>query len=385
MIIVVEPQCWGSEHSDVNTALLAVIQKAFPVDGILFLAEPEHLSLVRELGEERGQKLIKYQSIAIPPRGLGDARRLVFEWNLAKSTYSIADELKAKRLIFASITSAGLWCVKVLSWKNSSLSVNVIPHIILESILNRPSLKPWTFPFWFRFHLVFGNMSQLRYLLFGESNANELCRIVPKMAKYVRAIDIPYFFSSHTTPIVGTNRILRFGSLGVARFRKGTDLFFRLATEVHRKTTKENSEFVVIGTIEGQPLRKLASVNVIVPSPDKPLKRHQYEAYVRTIDYAVFCLLPKAYRLTVCSTLYDAFSFVKPVIALKTAFFEYYFRKLGDIGYLCENYEEMVDLIVSLVKARPTKRYVDQCNNILTGRQSLAIEGLSAKLRNILS
>jgi len=32
MIIVIEPQCYGYEHSDVNAAILAVLTGSFPAD-----------------------------------------------------------------------------------------------------------------------------------------------------------------------------------------------------------------------------------------------------------------------------------------------------------------------------------------------------------------
>ncbi len=382
MILVVEPQCWGVEHSEVNAALLTVIQGAFPNDTILFIAESVHLGMVRENAEAHNNKSIKYQSVCLPV-GLANVRRLYLEWNLAKHVYKTAGGLKAERIIFASITSPGLWCIKLLSRKYRTFPVTVIPHIILESIFNRPSLKPWIFPFWFRFSLTIGNMPQLQYLLFGESNKSELCKILPKIKNYVQSINLPYFFMEQQGPIKSLSSIIQFGALGVGRIRKGTDLFFRLATEVHQKTRKEDSEFILIGTLEGQVLRKLANAEVILPSPDKPLSRQEYETYVNKIDYAIFCQNPKSYRLTVCATLYDALSYLKPIIALKTPFFEYYFSKMGDIGYLCDDYEEMLSLIIGLIKSRPRKRYMEQCNNILRGRDFFRIANLSIKMKDI--
>lgn len=387
MILVVEPQCSGVEHSDVNTALLAVIRGAFPKEMVFFFAESGHLNLVEERATLHNIDLVEYHPVKCPTPGFSDARRLPAEWELAKHVYQTAEKLKARRIIFASVTSAGLWCIKLLTRKYQNLPVTVIPHSILESIINMPSIKikkPWIFLFWFRFSLIIGNMPQLQYLLFGETKKNELCKILPKIQNYVQSIDLPYFFNDQRELVINTNSIIRFGSFGEWHCKKGTDLFFKLATEVHQKTNKEESEFTLIGWISDPAIRKMIDAEVITPSPDKPLTREEFAVYADNIDYAVFCFRPESFRLTVSGSFYDALSFVKPIIALKTPFFKYYFDMIGDIGYLCNNYGEMLTLIIDLINNRKTKRYTEQCNNILRGRDFLGVENLSVKMRDII-
>ena len=293
--------------------------------------------------------------------------------------------MKASRIIFASVTSAGLWCIKLLTRKYHNLPVTAIPHSILESIIKIPSIKkPWIFLFWFRFSLIIGNRPQLQYLLFGESKRNEFGRILPKIQNYVQSIDLPYLFHDQRELVENVNGILRFGSFGEWHSKKGTDLFFKLATEVHKQTGKEKSEFMLIGRIGDPAIRKMIAAEVIIPSPDKPLTREEFALYAKKIDYAIFCFRPESFRLTVSGSFYDALSFVKPIIALKTPFFKYYFDTIGDIGYLCDDYGEMLTLMIGLINNRQTKRYTEQCDNILRARDFLGVANLSVKVRDIL-
>jgi hypothetical protein len=76
---------------------------------------------------------------------------------------------------------------------------------------------------------------------------------------------------------------------------------------------------------------------------------------------------------------------VKPGIYLRTPYVEHYFNRLGDIGYLCDSYEEMRDLVLSLAHEFPAERYQQQCANILAGRRLFEPATLAPKLRNILN
>jgi len=385
MILVVEPQCYGYEHSDVNAALLAVVRGAFPTEMILFYAELSHLNLVKENTLLHKISSIEYHSIGIPNKKFSDARRLCAEWAFAKHVFHIAKGLKARRIIFASITSAGLWSIKLLIRKYRNLDVIVIPHSILESITDRPSIKkPWVFLFWFRYALIIWNMPRLRYLLFGESKGNELCEILPKLQSHVQSINLPYFFKDYKKTLKSTSTLMRFGSFGEWHNKKGTDVFFKLASEVHQKTDKNKSEFILIGHIGDPAMRKKINTELIIPSIDRPLIREKFEEYANKIDYAIFCFKPKSFRLTVSGSFYDALSYIKPIIAIKTPFFEYYFNEMGDIGYLCDDYNEILILIIDLIHNKPIKRYTEQCNNIIKGRELLGVANSSVRMRDIL-
>jgi len=384
MIIICEPQCYGFEHAEVNAAFLAVIRYAFPTEEIMFLTESSHLDLVQEISFSHNITSIEYRKVLCPVRSYSEARRLSAEWKLTKQVFDFASTRDCKRLIFSSVTSAGLWCIKQFTKKYNKLSVTVIPHSILETVIKRPSLKPWNTLFWFRICLVLRNSSQLQYLVLGESIKRELVRTLPSILNYVKSTDLPYFFREPRAIRPAEGRVIKFGSLGVGHRGKGTDIFFQLAKDVHQKTGKDTSEFFLIGQIVDPKISNI-STDVIIPSPNKPLGRDKFEEYADSVDYSVFCYNSNSYRLTASGAFFDALSFVKPIIALKNSFFEYYFNTMGDIGYLCSDYNELQSVVSKLVlNGIPAERYLNQCKNIVTGRQTVEIMNLSARLRGLL-
>ncbi|MFA5973319.1 MAG: hypothetical protein WC780_13295 [Lentimicrobiaceae bacterium] len=384
MIIVIEPQCYANEHSDVNAALLAVIRSACPLQKIVFFAENSHLNLVKEITTLKNINLIDYYSIKIPNRNFIDAQRIFVEWVLTKQVFHKAKALKAQRIIFSSVTSSGLWCIKLLIRKFKNIDVIVIPHTILESVTEKPSLKkPWNLLFWFRYSLIIGNVPQLRFMLFGESKGKALCQILPQIQNYVISINLPYFFKEITVVRNKQSSILRFGYFGDLYNKKSTNGFSKLALEVHQESEKDKSKFILIGYIGDPIMRGKINSEIILPSIDRPLEREQYDKYANMIDYAVYFFKPKSYALTVSASFYDALAYIKPIIAIKTPFFEYYFNIMGDIGYLCEDYNDMKTLIIDLIINKPTIKYAEQCNNIIKGRKILEVENLSLKMKNI--
>ena len=213
-------------------------------------------------------------------------------------------------------------------------------------------------------------------MVLGPHIEERLKQFVPRVSGYVSSIDLPYFFSDDVSPEPFADDAIRFGSYGVGSLEKGTDNFFRLAEEVHSAKTTYKPTFTQIGRIDER-LKAVPHRSVNIPSPDVPLDREAYEKYSRCIDYGLFFHRPDTYELRASGAILDAFSFIKPIIALKSPLSEYYFKKMGDIGYLCENYDAMRDTVLDILDRRPTDRYRQQQENILTQRVQFSPAGVS--------
>jgi hypothetical protein len=76
MIYLIEPQCYGVEHSLGNAAILHLIKDIYPKEEITFFAEDSHLTIVKNntlLNE------INYFNLQIPTKGLGNIKRFKSE------------------------------------------------------------------------------------------------------------------------------------------------------------------------------------------------------------------------------------------------------------------------------------------------------------------
>ena len=389
MIIVCEPQCAGIEHAEVNAAFLAALRSAWPGHRIIFFAEKAHTGHVTACLSREHVSGIEHSEVCLPPRGLANHRRFPAERRLARRIFETAERENATEVIFTSATNAGLVSIKLILRKFPARRCAVMMHATLETLLKkRPPLKPLVLgsylelPFWFRPAFLWGNNSRLRYIVLGQSILENLCRAFPKLKGTAFAIDLPYFYRPPEDFTPFKHGAVRFGSLGVASKGKGSDRFFELADEMCPTAGGHKAEFIQIGQVDRK--LKYGRTAVEIPRKDSFLSREEYDGHAREIDYAVFFHKPSSYRLTASGSLFDAFSHLKPVIALRSPFFEYYFKLMGDIGYLCADYKEITETVARILEERPVKRYLAQRENILKGREKIGVAGIGRELKNFL-
>jgi hypothetical protein len=376
MIVVCEPQCIGFEHVQVNAALIAVVQGAFPDEEILFLAEEEHLNQAKEILKSNSVE-INCEALRVPPRHQSNIERLPLEMRICRNTFALANARKARKILFCSITTATLVSIKMLLRFYKGTECVVIPHDILEKVKSRPSYVPTETLFWFRFWIEFGNSDRLRYLVLSQLIQETLSQEIPRMAKYVQSIDLPYFFKKKATALL-TESNIKFAFIGAGKRSKGVDLFFKMAEEV-QASSEAKPQFILIGHMTDDSINRIPT-SVCAPSPHAPLKRGEFETLLEKIHYVIFLHQTSSYTLTTSGALFDAFSNVKPIIALNSPLFDYYFKKMGDIGYLCKSYDEMKNVILEILESKPIERYLIQQKNVLEGRTQFDITHLSKKL-----
>ncbi|NPV51771.1 MAG: glycosyltransferase [Candidatus Methanofastidiosum sp.] len=381
MIIICEPQCVGFEHSEFNAALITVTKYAFPNEKIMFMAEKDHLSLVKETLDSNSVN-VEYMEIKAPPRNLIAPILFPFELILIKKVFAITRNLNCDRIIFCSIRRPSLVSVKLMIRIYNDIKCVIVLHNIVEAVTKKP-YELTEIPFWLRFWIKFRNISRLRYIALSPSIEIELIKRLPSLKNYVISIDFPYFFQSNTKKeFLKTNSktdAIKFGFFGVANVRKGAENFFKLAKEIKNEKTRYTPEFILIGPVEDKKLMNITE-NVFIPSPDKPLSGRDFEKYAEDLDYALIFHKPEQHQLTATASFFDAISYLKPVIAVKNPFVEYYFNEMGNIGYLCDDYSQIKNLILKILNEDQTENYNNQRKKMLDQRERLSFEIIGQKL-----
>jgi hypothetical protein len=385
VILLVEPQCRGDEHVEVNAALLLTARHAFPDQAMTFLAEESHLAAVRlRLSAEPG---FQFGTIRIPPRTLSEPRRLRRDAALVRQFLDYCRKERVSDLFLCSATSATIYALKWYALFAAGPRTTVVLHRNLASLASAGSCRPWHYPFQVRFALGCPGGRNLRYLVYGDFIRERAGRLMPRLLPRLMAIDHPYLFpAAGATPSQAAS--VRFGFLGTARFDKGADLFFRLARKIAPAPPStagaglSPARFLVVGHLWDQGLKEIIPAGVEVASKDGAMvSRREYEELASSLDYAVFCGQAEPYNYFASGALLDAFAFCKPLISLRTPMTEYCFQQMGDIGYLCDSYQEMVGVVRSLLQAPRPGRYRSQCDNIRENRAIFSPELVATRLR----
>lgn len=375
MIILCEPQCVGFEHCQVNSAFTAVIHEAFPGEELLFLAEGGHLEQVRNQLKQHNVE-ITYRQISVPKRSLSSLGRYDRDSALVRTVFETSEGIGAGRIVFCSITCPIMIAIKRLLPEYPRIRCLAIPHGLLRDI-SRPPVRLVEIPFWFRFWFSHFNNDRLQFLVYGQPILDDLVSVLPHMSRYAGALDHPYFYQPAGDMAHSFGEAVKFGFFGVVHRGKGADAMYRLAEDVGRVGLGDRSVFTLIGYLNDKHLDHLLNSKLNIPSAYKPLDREAFSAYAKEIDYSVYLYRPNSYRLTASGAFFDALSYVKPIITLKNPFFEYYFNRFGDIGYLCSSYAEVRDCVVEVIQSKPEDRYQEQCRNILAAREEMGVSQLA--------
>lgn len=344
-MIFFEPQCSGFEHVEVNAAMLLTYVNGFPKEKIFFLGEKEHIKLVSENLSDYSLN-IEYQSIDLPNIHSSYLSRFCTEFKNVKNVLSFFQ--KEQKILLLSITSPTLLSIKLLNIFFSK-NIYIVIHGILETIVEKPKniLKRF---FWFKYYLINFNTTKIKYILLGESIKNNLLINYPYLENYLASIDLPYFYNRVDNVRNNISDKVRFVCPGVASTKKGSHLFFNLARDVSQYNT--SYDFTYVGKFVDDNMLKYVNDYVNIPSKNEALNRERFEKYLNDSDFIVLFYPKDLYRLTASGILFDAIKFEKPIIALKNDFFEYYFNKYGEIGWLCNDYNEVLNLLKSGIEKR---------------------------------
>lgn len=389
MLHIVEPECRGFSHAEINAAYLAAFTLAFPCQNIVFYAEEGHLQRVTGILKSDGQGATVLPVSVTTPNPLQPSfRRFPLDLALLRGIFRAAVRSGSERVVLLSVTGSNLIATKLLLLAYRRIRCTVIVHGILEQIAVRPALRPakWIdLPFWFRIALPWMNSRRICYVMLGGSIRRNVLRLIPRMRRFVRSVHLPYRMAPMTGEVGALGTRIRFGHFGIASRVKGAGDMIRLLEDIRDARMAEASEFHIIGHVKELDLReRLDTFGVVLP-PLEPLSEESYRDRARRIDYAVFFYPVDSYRFTASAAFLDALSHLKPVIALENDYFRYCFDILGDIGYLCADYSTLRRKIVGLIKEPEPEKYRMQRRTIAEKRGCFSIEGVARDLAGLWS
>jgi hypothetical protein len=381
-IIICEPQCYATEHVEVNAALAAVISRSLSEKKIKFMAERQHANNVNVRLKE--EKITPIESILIKPpkRGIKThMQRLPEELWLVWKVFLFAYRQKANKIIFCSVTETGLFSIKLMIRIFPRIKCMVILHGMLENLVNKKLSKPWNKFFDIKTLLGAKVHINLKFLVLAKFIRDRLCKEISGIDRSIFVLEHPYFFHPYEPHQPNVKSGLRFGSFGVGHSRKGTDVFIRLAKEICAIKNSPKHRFIHVGPITDKTITNFSPVELV--ASEKLLDRDIFRRFAREVDYVIYPFPQNSFQLTASGSLFDAFAFLKPVIALRSPLFQYYFSLMGEIGYLCNNIAELTDSVYSLCKNFPKERYQIQRDKIYCSRKIFDIQHSAEEFKRI--
>jgi hypothetical protein len=218
--------------------------------------------------------------------------------------------------------------------------------------------------------------SNLKYLVFGSIIKSNFIKYNLLSPESLLSIDHPYNYSWNKSIILSLNTTIKFGTIGIGSLNKKTEKLFALAEHFRNDVSSNKICFELIGTMLPN-LERFINPYVKTNGINKMLPRYEFDNQIMELNYSLFFYDNSFYKLCASGAFFDAIKFDKPIFALKNDFFEYYFEKLGNIGFLFSNLDEMKDQIALIINGNFHNVYYIQVENLKRAKQTLSIENIS--------
>ncbi len=383
-IIFCEPEQRGLTHLSSNTALLKTTLLAYPDCTLVFMGESSHVAAVSEMlstiAPEELQR-VEWKHIEIPRRDTSPLNVMLAERAWCRHLLNEVESSQPRFVLLSSITDSSLLVLKLSMLKRHTRTpVVAVPHGILSTLEGTQSTKMWRRFINLRLALRLPQPPALRLIALGDSIYAHVKLVAPKLCQVFRPMDLTYQWDRNTIHTHSADETVCFGFFGVTSHNKGFEQFHNIALNINRD--RAEAAFCLVGFVR-DPEACATYKKAVGGITSTPLPPDEYARRADALTYCIWTGNSEHYRLTASSSFLDALSFVKPGIYLRNPYIETYFEKMGDIGYLCGSYDEMLQVVTELSQDFPQERYRQQCDNILKGRALFEPNTLAPRLRAI--
>ncbi|WP_412466463.1 hypothetical protein [Pedobacter sp. KLB.chiD] len=381
MIIVVEPQMQGEKHVIVNAGILEILQITFPGDTMHLYADELHSKRLLEKPYLSKQNLVlsSYKYKPKEDKKTNIALKLFRQARLSCKMFRQAKKHQAKLIVFTSCFPftalfvnflAGLYKQKIIICHHGDLGV---------LLLDKNKLVTKIFRYFIKKMMVNRNLKFNNSLIYGKSIKDKLIATIPSICdNSFIVIDHPYEYYGNNLFNKAKGEILTLSNIGTATLIKNSESLFDLAQILRTNISNNELKLTQIGSVATE-LQPFINEFVDVLKRDGSfIPNSVFEESLAKSDYFIYFFKTGGYyELCPSGTFFDAIKYLKPIIAIKNSYLEYYFDKLGNIGYLCESIDDMAELIRSIIKGGKKQEYFEQLEKLKNAQTQLLNENIS--------
>lgn len=195
----------------------------------------------------------------------------------------------------------------------------------------------------------------LYFMVLGDCIKDNLrTRLNPRVYDHFISIDHPYIFRLSKLYKSRNFCRLRIGTIGYMSIAKGQHQFIEFVKICKQKNI--DVDVVHIGRIDYVD-DEMKSLDCFTQQSGKFLTREEFSENVNQLDYILYFYPRENYKVTASGAILDAIAYEKPIIAIKNEYFQYFFEKFGDFGYLLETLSQMVDVVEKIAKVEFRRKY----------------------------
>lgn len=366
----------GDKHVHVNSGLLNILISSFKEQNIDVYCDSKHkIELLKYIKSNRFLNFKTFEYTGVKELRKSAAISKTFrETLLAFKIFKVAKKEKIKVIVFASAFPFTAIILNSFSWIfNQRIIVGLHGDI---GVLKLNKIKITTIIYKYIVKLFFRTRSSNVIVLFyGKTIEEELFKMFPKFKRgNIISIDHPYNYDTEllSNDLDKSDTVI-IANIGTGLMNKNSHLLYQLAEMQKYNVENKKVKFIQVGNVSPEVLSYSNSyVNILNNNEFIPFD--VFEENIKQADYFIYFFKEKSlYDLCPSGTFFDAIKYKKPIISLRNPFFEYYFNKLGNIGYLLNTVEEMNKVLNDIIIENNNK-YKEQVDSLNRATVLLSFE-----------
>lgn len=390
MIYVVEAFVEDYLHVLANVNLIKIFKNVYPNEPFVFISAEKHNVKVEKNfeGQNNGIVFQRIKNLASSENFFVSVHRVFYrfyrDFNLLRTLFKKCNP--NDKIVVTHIHFISLVLLKLIKKKYPDITVFSIIHGDVEYAYYSNNLRQRVVGFFHK--LMFKIDAKNFYYVF----LTPISKKILVESKWIKpneifAIELPTFpnQNKYISDENTQKKTIKIGHIGSAGLRKNVQLFYELALKLKDSILDERLEFCVVGVLDNSiaPFLNSLVVDYVDKEVGKPLLREVYDEKISDLHYSIFFYGKNDFILRSSAAFFDAIFFEKPIIALRNTFFEDIFEREGDIGYLCEDLEEMRQLMINLTEKKEIydDKYIVLLQNIKKYKAKLSISDISFDLK----
>lgn len=379
-IILAELQMQGEKHVHVNSGLLQIVQNTFDSKNIKVYCDNVHKDAL--LKNVPAAKEIQFNTFDYAGdkefKKIYTLNKLLRETVLAYRIFKRAQTESTNVIIFASGHP-----FTALIFNLFSILFKQVIIVCLHGELGVLALKTnkiTTNVFAYAVKSFFKNQGNLVITLFyGDSIKSGLYSLLPVARKKNSiSIDHPYTYKGRIKE-TAINQPIVIASIGTGRIKKNSHFIYKLAEQCVSNIDSNKLKIIQIGDISDEVLMHSNKLVTNIGYNKGFIKPDVFESALFSANYFIYFFTDNSlYDLSPSGSFFDSIKYQTPIIALHNPFFDYYFEKLGNIGYLCDSIDEMSHIINEISELKRIDEYNKQIENLLKAQIELSIKNISS-------
>jgi hypothetical protein len=395
-IYFVDQTSEGDHHMVFNASMIKVLMLLYPVAEITACGIKTNQESVKQLLSKEELDKIIFKSIDNPKvksgnkilKAMNYCRKEVIRLSMFRK---ILRQTTANDLIFLSITTftsfalfkflKSFYRTKVIAVLHGDIDFIYFPTTKIERI--NAAVHKWIFK---------KKLADFKYLLLNKIAKKTLVNDGYLNQDEVFEIDHPFTFLKSDFILKETlvSKPIKIGHIGsMEAERKNSHYIYTLASRFQEEIRNDLLQFRIAGLITPSVIKyKNEWVHEVVGNnePDKPqyLTRSQYENELKLLDYCIFFYPEHQYIYRASGAVVDFINGLIPIITLKHPFFDYLFEIGGNIGFACNDLNEIEALLKKIAHADPEilEQYKQQQKNIQLLQEQFSVDAIAKDLKH---